>query len=468
VVRSLSGGAEPDNYTLELYPKVGMLDGRHAHNPWLQELPDPVTKVVWDNYACLSPRTAKHLGVGQNDVVLLELPDGAALELPVYVQPGQHDRVVAVALGYGRAGTDRFSAVAPKWLEGKPTVDPGATVGANAASLASLEGRRRRYVRSGLRVTPTGATVDLATTQIYHYLSVPEKLAPADGKDRPIIQETILPAFLEDRSAGKPHMYHFDSDLWGEHEFETHHWAMAVDLSACTGCSACIVSCQAENNVPVVGKDEVKRRREMHWIRIDRYYRGDEHSPDTVHQPMMCHHCDNAPCETVCPVTATLHSSEGLNMQVYNRCVGTRYCANNCPFKVRRFNWFNYAHDDKLQNLVLNPDVVVRERGVMEKCSFCVQRIQEAKHTATSQGREVADGDIQTACQQSCPAQAIVFGDLKDPESRISKMRQDPRHYLVLEELNLRPSVGYMRLVRNRPTPASTPLAEGEEGSHRG
>jgi len=339
MVRSLSVGAEPENYTLELYPKVGMLDGRHAHNPWLQELPDPVTKVVWDNYACLSPRTAKHLGVGQNDVVLLELPDGAALELPVYVQPGQHDRVVAVALGYGRAGTDRFSGVAPKWLEGKPTVVPGATVGTNAASLASLEGRRRRYVRSGLRVTPTGATFDLATTQIYHYLSVPEKLAPADGKDRPIIQETILPAFLEDRSAGKPHMHHFDSDLWGVHEFETHHWAMAVDLSACTGCAACVVSCQAENNVPVVGKDEVKRRREMHWIRIDRYYRGDEHSPDTVHQPMMCHHCDNAPCETVCPVTATLHSSEGLNMQVYNRCVGTRYCANPMSWCVSGASW---------------------------------------------------------------------------------------------------------------------------------
>ncbi len=468
MVRSISDGAEPESYTLELYPKVGMLDGRHAHNPWLQELPDPVTKVAWDNYACLSPTTAKHLGVGQNDVVLLELTGGAALELPVYVQPGQHDRVVAVALGYGRAGTDRFSAVAPQWLEGKPTVDPGATVGTNAASLASLEGRRRRYVRSGLEVTPTGATYDLATTQIYHYLSVPEKLAPTDGKDRPIIQETILPAFLEDPSAGKPHMHHFDSDLWGEHEFETHHWAMAVDLSACTGCSACVVSCQAENNVPVVGKDEVRRRREMHWIRIDRYYRGEEHSPDTVHQPMMCHHCDNAPCETVCPVTATLHSSEGLNMQIYNRCVGTRYCANNCPYKVRRFNWFDYAHDDKLQNLVLNPDVVVRERGVMEKCSFCVQRIQEARFVATSQGRQVADGDIQTACQQSCPAQAIVFGDLKDPESRISKMRQDPRHYLVFEELNLRPSVGYMRLVRNRPTPASMPLGEGEEDSHHG
>ena len=467
-VQPLASGAQGDDFTLEIYPKIGMRDGRHAHNPWLQELPDPVTKVVWDNYACLSPQTAERLGVGENDVVRLEIQGQPGLELPVYVQPGQHDRVVAVALGYGRAGTDRFASVAPKWLQGKPTVEAGGTVGTNVAPLTSLDEDGRSYVRSGLRLSPTGTRHDLASTQTYQYLAVPAALAPTDGRDRPIIQETVLPDYLEDRSAGKPHLHHFDSDLWGEHEFETHHWAMAVDLSACTGCSACVISCQAENNVPVVGRDEVERRRDMHWIRIDRYYRGDSGDPDTVHQPMMCHHCDNAPCETVCPVVATLHSSEGLNMQVYNRCVGTRYCANNCPYKVRRFNWFDYAHDDKLQNLVLNPDVTVRERGVMEKCSFCVQRIQGAKFEAKGEGRAVADGDIQTACQQSCPAQAIVFGDLNDPESRISKLRQDPRHYVVLEELNVQPSVGYMRLVRNRPARSSGYGAEETEDTHHG
>ena len=225
---------------------------------------------------------------------------------------------------------------------------------------------------------------------------------------------------------------------------------MAIDLSACTGCSACVISCQVENNVPVVGKDEVFRRRDMAWMRIDRYYSGKGDGVDVAFQPMLCHHCDNSPCEPVCPVLATVHSSEGLNQQVYNRCVGTRFCANNCPYKVRRFNWFDYAHNDQLENLVLNPDVTVRSRGIMEKCSMCVQRIQEVKIEAKRKGVKVTDGDIKMACQQSCPADAIIFGDLNDPDSEISKKVQDPRHYHVLGDLNIKPSVGYLTMVRNR------------------
>jgi len=240
--------------------------------------------------------------------------------------------------------------------------------------------------------------------------------------------------------------------MWAEeHEYKGHHWGMVIDLNVCTGCSACVVSCQAENNIPVVGKDEVRRNREMHWLRIDRYVYDNDGSAQVAFQPMLCHQCDNAPCETVCPVEATVHSSEGLNSQVYNRCVGTRYCSNNCPYKIRRFNWFQYPHDDPMENMVLNPDVVVRSRGVMEKCSFCVQRIQEAKIEAKRTGGSVSDATLKTACQQSCPADAIVFGDMNDPASAVARGIADQRHYRLLEELEIRPSVGYKTIVRNKP-----------------
>jgi len=420
-----------------LYAKTGILDGRGAHNPWLQELPDPITKIVWDNYACLSTATAAAMEIESGDLLNV-----GGLTLPVHIQQGQHDGIVAIAVGYGRKGTDRFANVGPAWLEGTPTLAEGELVGVNAASLAD---------RTHVKVTRANGHRDLAATQRYDSLTVPEHLG---GTTRPMVQEMTLTEWRDD-SHEDQHAHHDVGELWPEdHKFKGHHWGMAIDLSACTGCSACVVGCQAENNVPVVGKDEVLRSREMHWMRIDRYYEsngeGEDEDVRVLHQPMLCQHCDNAPCETVCPVLATVQSSEGLNQQVYNRCVGTRYCANNCPYKTRRFNWFNYPHEDKLQNMSMNPDVVVRSRGIMEKCSFCIQRISEAKSEARQEGRAVRDGEIQPACMQSCPAGAILFGDLNDPESKVAIAWKGRRHYRVLEEVNTKPSVGYQTLVRNR------------------
>ncbi len=428
---------------LQLYAKSGMLDGALAYNPWLQEMPDPVTKAVWDNYASLSPAKAKELGVGNGDVVRVALGD-TALELPVLVQAGQHDALVAVALGYGRKISARFQDMGPKWIDHRSSTGANGMVGVNVAPLLAFEADALAYMRPGVTLARTGKRQLLAVTQLHNTISVPENLDPG-GPPRPIVQEVYLSA---------PETYDFTDEeeapeLWAQdHAYTGHRWGMAIDLDACTGCSACVVACQIENNVPVVGKDEVSRKREMHWIRIDRYYSGDVENPSSAHQPMLCQHCENAPCETVCPVLATVHSDEGLNQQIYNRCVGTRYCANNCPYKVRRFNWFDYPREDKLANLLLNPDVTVRSRGVMEKCSFCVQRIQEAKIEAKREGREMRDGDVVTACQQTCPANAIVFGDSNNPESKISKWMKNSRRYRVLEELNVRPSVNYLKIVK--------------------
>lgn len=434
---------------LVLYPTVAMLDGRHAHNPWLQELPDPVTKIVWDNYASLSPATANRLGLQESNIVRIGA-EGNTMELPIHVQPGQHDGVVAVALGYGRIGTDRFTKIGPQWFEAKPTVPAGGLVGTNAAPLLIFADGTLQYDARKVSITKTGRKHLLASTQEHHSLHVPEHLAPKNGERRPIVQETTYAEFQKDPSAGSFTKHDLLSMWPEEHKYTGHHWGMAIDLTACTGCSACVIGCVAENNIPMVGKDEVSRKREMTWIRIDRYYTETEDGVTVSHQPMMCQHCDHAPCETVCPVLATVHSDEGLNQQVYNRCVGTRYCSNNCPYKVRRFNWFAYPHGDDMHKLVLNPDITVRERGVMEKCSFCIQRIQEAKINAKNTGGTVRDGDVKPACQQSCPANAIVFGDMNDPDSEISKRMKDPRYYRVLEEIGVRPSIGYMTLVRHR------------------
>ena len=444
------GHAGGDAFTVVAYPKVGISDGRHAYNPWLQELPDPVTKVTWDNYASLSITAAAALKVSEGDMVKVEV-GAATLELPAYVQPGQHDKVIAIALGYGQKTTERFSGVGPQWISSKPSVGKDGLVGKAVAPLLEANSGNRSLQRSGATAVRGSGKSPLACTQTYHTITTPENLPFSGGIRRNNVQETTLAAYKNDPAAGRPHGHFPEGELYqDDHAYKGHHWGMAVDLSACTGCSACTIACNAENNVPVVGKDEVRRRREMHWMRIDRYYSGPGDNVDVVHQPMMCQQCDNASCENVCPVLATVHTDEGLNAQVYNRCVGTRYCANNCAYKVRRFNWFNYRHDDQLENMVLNPDVTVRTRGIMEKCSFCIQRINEAKNEAKRKGVKLTDGDITPACQQTCPANAIVFGDMNDPESEISKLMNSPRHFRVLEEINVRPSVGYMTLVRNR------------------
>jgi MoCo/4Fe-4S cofactor protein with predicted Tat translocation signal len=419
-------GAEK-RFELHCYETVALRDGRHANNPWLQELPDPITKVTWGNYAAIAPSVAKELALSDGDVVRLTVGKHQ-LELPAFIQPGQDRRTISVALGYGRRQVGRA----------------GQDVGVNAYPLTSLEHGHRHYSAKDVVLEKTRRTEKLGSTQTHFSM-----------EGRPIVLETSMEELRNGTESG-PEKEALPT-LWAERLQGEHAWGMAVDMNSCTGCSACVVACQAENNVPVVGKDQIERIRIMHWIRIDRYYSGPEEDPVSVHQPMMCQHCQDAPCETVCPVLATSTSSEGLNQQVYNRCIGTRYCANNCPYKVRRFNWYNYTENPQfdfnmespLGRMVLNPDVAVRSRGVMEKCSLCVQRIQLAKNTALQGRRELADGEIQIACQQACPTQAIVFGDLKDPNSRVSRMQRSQRRYQVLDELGTRPNVSYLKKVRN-------------------
>lgn len=458
-------------YELVLYPTVALGDGTHANNPFLQELPDPITKATWGNYACISPKTAAKLGVGNSDVVKISAGT-VSVELPVVLAPGLHDGAIALAVGYGRKGAGRV----------------GNDVGANVrpfSALAWSAGAGAGLVKAD--VHKTGKVDTVAFSQTHH-----------SYEHRDIVRETSLAEWQKDVHAGnppvnpmllEPHGTGFAGQnkrqtrsLWGRHEFPTYRWGMAIDLNSCTGCGACVLACNIENNIPVVGKREVTVRREMHWLRIDRYFSERKEvkgydwdpteddllaladNPEVVHQPMLCQHCENAPCETVCPVLATVHTSEGLNAQVYNRCIGTRYCANNCPYKVRRFNWFNYPHGDMdgkqdidLVALALNPDIVKRTRGVMEKCSFCVQRIQDAKADSVHEGRDgLRDGDVQTACQQTCPADAITFGNLNDDHSSVRKMYEDPRNFSVIPEVGTQPVVSYMTKVRNAPRAQQT------------
>ncbi len=440
---------------VQLYQSVAMRDGKRANNPWLQELPDPVSKVTWDNFAAVSPADMIRWGLLDGDVVTIKT-DAYSVDLPVLSQPGQTQGTVSVAVGYGRTSAGPV----------------GDKVGKNAFPFHIL--RNKTFQTTAVAtLTATGDNSPLSQTQTHHSI---------EGRNS-IIKETTFKEYVKNPSSGsgneEEHKDYNENNLfWQDYEHPQYNWVMAIDLNACTGCGACVVACSAENNVPVVGKEEVGRRREMHWIRIDRYYSFNDNGTNggvtrereisrmsiddydnvkVVYQPMLCQHCDHAPCETVCPVLATVHSSEGLNHMAYNRCVGTRYCANNCPYKVRRFNWFNYWNDSRFENylqqehtlLVLNPDVVTRFRGVMEKCSMCIQRIQAGKLKAKIEKRPLKDGDIKVACQQTCPANAIVFGNANDPNSEVSKALKSERTYYVLEELNTQPGIGYQVKVRN-------------------
>ncbi|OIO10348.1 MAG: hypothetical protein AUJ52_04445 [Elusimicrobia bacterium CG1_02_63_36] len=424
-LRSAEGGFE-----LSAYASPVLGDGRQANNPWLQETPDPISKTAWGNYASFSPEDAAKLGIVEGRVVRLSA-GAASIELPAQIQKGHARGVVSAALGYGRTHAGPVAANFP--VQKMLPVEREELSGADLFPLTAY---------SSVRVESTGRMSAPAKTQTYDEMS-----DPITGRRRPMVQETTLQDYFKDATSGRGKAMEVGPSLWPAHDYPGPKWAMAIDLNVCTGCSSCVVACGLENNVPVVGKAEVRKSRDMHWMRIDRYY---NENGETAFQPMLCQHCDNAPCETVCPVLATLHSSEGMNMQVYNRCVGTRYCANNCPYKVRRFNWFDYAHEDLTQNLALNPDITVRTRGVMEKCSFCVQRVQSAKADARAENRAVTDGEVRPACAQSCPADAIVFGDLNDPKSAVAKKLGDPRSYAVLSELGVGPSVFYMTKVRNK------------------
>jgi Fe-S-cluster-containing dehydrogenase component len=423
-----------DGFVIELVENINIGTGHGALNPWLQECPDPVTRIAWDNYASIAPSIARQMGIKNVDVIKV-----GALTIPAFVQPGQADHTVSVAVGYGR------TIGIPKEL----------VTGVNAYPLSLIQNGFRLNSVVGVSIEKTGEFEKLPLVQGHQ-----------SQEGRPLAREATLKEWKHDHHAGNE-MHevaeHHATSLYPGHEYKGHKWAMAIDLSKCTGCSACVLACNTENNIPVVGKKEVLAVHEMAWIRIDRYYSGEEDNPEVVRQPVMCQHCDNAPCENVCPVAATNHSSEGLNQMAYNRCIGTRYCNNNCPYKVRRFNWLDYTGADSIPNnrydpanltvdlsrMRQNPEVTVRAKGVIEKCSFCVQRIQEKKLNAKLEGRQLYDGELQSACQQACSLNAIVFGDVNNPESEVAQMMKDPRNYHLLEEIHTLPSVGYLTKIRN-------------------
>lgn len=412
-----------DALEAELVAEVALRDGSRAHVPWLRELPDPLTRVSWSPCVRVAPERALALGVRDGDVMAVRV-GGATVEMPARILPGQHPRVLGLPVGYG-------------------TVDGGGRSEANAFRLARPDDGGR-LVHRGLA---------LQTERLGRAEPLPIVQPQPSAHGRPVVFQVGAPD-------ARVHGAHVPEgrDLWPDRPRERPQWHMVIDLDSCTGCSACVVACQAENNVAVVGPAEMGRNRGMHWLRIDRYFSGEPTSPDVLFEPMLCVQCHHAPCETVCPVAATVHSEDGLNQQVYNRCVGTRYCANNCPYKVRAFNWFDNQPTQALERMVLNPDVVVRARGVMEKCSFCVQRIQAARMAARGEGRAEVP-EVETACQQSCPARAITFGDGRS--DAVASRRADPRAFRVLAELGVEPRVTYLARVRRRGSPPGAPDARG-------
>ena len=468
--------AKGGQFELVVYEKVGLGNGTQSNNPWLMELPDPISKVTWDNYITMNPADVAALGLNEmkrQDKIasIAELTvNGITIKVPVYPQPGQTAGTIGLAIGYGRTAESMKVAFG---------------VGQNAYQFITVANDTLTSASLSVSVKATSETYELAATQIHHTIMNREEqilrevsLNEYKSKEKDVWNPA---AMLPMHGGGKKHVD--EVDLWDAHPRLNHKWGLTIDMTSCIGCAACVVACTVENNVHVVGKEEVGKTREMHWLRIDRYYTSDmtaakaaeEHvgalqmyldmenpslNPKVTFQPMMCQHCNHAPCETVCPVLATSHSTEGLNMMTYNRCIGTRYCANNCPFKVRRFNWFNYnanadftdinpAQQD-LGRMVLNPDVVVRSRGVMEKCSMCVQRLQAGKLVAKAAKMPIVDGSIKTACQQACPTNAIMFGDINDEASAINTWRNDDKNYFLLEEVGVKPTVSYLLKVRNQ------------------
>jgi molybdopterin-containing oxidoreductase family iron-sulfur binding subunit len=405
-------------------PDPTIFDGRFSNNGWLQELSKPMTKLTWDNAAIISPATAARLGVANEQVIKLILAD-RSVRAPAWILPGHPDETVTIHLGYGRRRAGNI----------------GSYIGFDAYALRGLDAL---WFARGLTVDKTGASHALACTQHHHSM---------EGRD--LVRAATLTEYERN-----PHFVHEGKhpteglSLYPQYEYENYAWGMAIDLRSCIGCNACTIACQAENNIAVVGKEQVAKGREMQWIRVDRYFEGEPENPETYHQPVPCMHCELAPCEVVCPVQATVHSDEGLNEMVYNRCVGTRYCSNNCPYKVRRFNFFLYTDwSTESVKLARNPDVTVRSRGVMEKCTYCVQRINHGRIQAKKEDRPIRDGEVVPACAQSCPAEAIVFGDVNDPASRVAALKRDPLNYTMLAELNTRPRTSYLALVTN-PNPA--------------
>ena len=439
-----SADPAPEAGTLEIVfrvdPAIG--DGRFANNGWLQELPKPLTRLTWDNAALVSPATAKRLQINFDDAPrvtataeLVELNYlGRKVTAPVWIMPGQADDSITVHLGYGR------------WRAGRV----GNGVGFNAYALRNSDAL---WSGDGLTIRKLGEQMPLVSTQEHHLIDVNGKKMDEESvnaEPRELLKVGTLEEFKKNPEFAKGEEIPQNFSLYPPYKYEGLSWGMTIDLNSCTGCGACVVACQSENNIPVVGKEEVGRGREMHWIRVDRYYRGDVEAPQAYHEPVPCMQCENAPCELVCPVAATSHSEEGINQMVYNRCVGTRYCSNNCPYKVRRFNFFQFSdYETPSLKLLNNPNVTVRSRGVMEKCTYCIQRINAVKIPAEIAERTIKDGEITPACAETCPTQAIVFGNINDKSSRVAKLKQDPRHYGLLTDLNTRPRTTYLARLRN-------------------